>query len=157
MEISLKTQKITQYFYRLLALSISFIAGWMLYIIGIVFFPYEGFVAILLQVVLGAFITGTVVLFSWLAGLIIRKYVSKTYLPRYHIHLCIVVTSLLIIIFGYSFGLRSSYINPEIGTAFQSGNMTSIIVSYLLIIFFIANWPTKQFEGSFSKKIVKLR
>jgi hypothetical protein len=120
------------------------VIGWIIYIIGVVVFPYNGIFTILFQFILGALITGIIVLVSWLMGLIIRKYIPKKYLPTYRTHLVIIVICIFFLVFGYSLGLTSIYINSELGTTFQSGNMIVDIGAYLLIIFFIANWPIKQ-------------
>ncbi len=136
--------KIINYGYRLLALLVSFIAGWIIYIVGVMAFPYDGITAIAFQVVIGAALTGIVVILSCLIGSVLRKYVTIKYLPGYRLHLISISLCIFFIIYGYSFGFRSNYIDSEMGTAFQSINAIVGVGGYLLIIFFIANWPTRK-------------
>ena len=136
--------KIRNYGYRLLALLASFIAGWITYTVGVMVFPYDGIIAIAFQAVIGAVLTGIVVALSCLIGFVLRKYVPIKYLPGYRVYLIAIILCLFFLIFGYSLGLRGNYVDSETGTTFQSGNAIVGVGGYLLIIFFIANWPIKK-------------
>lgn len=144
MDSSPTIAKIKKYRYRLVSLVVSFIAGWIIYTIGVTVFPYDGIIAIIFQAVIGAIITGIVVLLSWLIGFVARKYLPARCLRGYLFHLVAIGLCLFLLIFGCSLGLRGNYIDSEIGTTFQSINPIVGIGGYLLIIFFIANWPIKQ-------------
>lgn len=130
--------------FRLIALFLSFIVGWVIYVVGVFSMPYAGFLGVLLQIVFGAVISGFIVLVSYLVGYIIKKYFSKIIQIDNGIRIFILLLSLLLLIFGNRIGLTQQYFNPETGEVFQSLNANIAIICYISIIFLIANWPTQK-------------
>jgi membrane protease YdiL (CAAX protease family) len=130
--------------FRLIALLVAFIVGWAIYVIGLFSMPYPGVLGILFQLLFGAFVSGIIVLASyWMIGWALRKYIPTRFHPSRKFHFIIILLSFLLLIFCMKIGLTQQYTNPEIGETFQSLNANVAFICYILIVFFIANCPTK--------------
>lgn len=130
--------------HRLLSLSVSFVFGWIIYMIGVVVFPFDGMLSIVFQVFFGLIVSLVITSLSWLFGCIIKKNIAEKYMPSYRLHLISILFFLVLLFFGYSLGLRDTYVDLETGVVFESVNMIVGITSYILIVFLIANWPLKE-------------
>lgn len=133
-----------EYGYRLITLAASYVVGWILYMFGVLVFPYDGVISLVFQTLIGAVVSCVVVGVSWLIGTLVRTYIPKKYIPGYRIHVGIMVIVVALLFVINLLGVRGTYIDSEVGTTFSSINVYIGVIGYIFILFFITNWPIER-------------
>lgn len=126
--------------WRLLCYGAAFAAGGVLYLIGVMLMPYEGFESVILQplcaVTVSALCTGT----AALAGLLLRiRGIRQVWTPG--IAFGVLLIGLALLFLSEPMGLTCPYSDPGSGRSWVGPNATAILSGYFLTLFTVANWP----------------
>ena len=130
---------------RLFLIFLSFVAGWVMYMVAMMTTTYDGFPSLIIQPILAAIISGLTVGLCLLFGLMLRLPGLKQF---WHstpfLQICLLVASLGLMIFGSSIGLSEVYIDEELNRHFVGLNSAVALSTYILVVFTLANWPIKR-------------
>ncbi len=130
---------------RALWLLAAFVVGFVVFMIEAIRFSYDGFPSIVILPIMATIVSGAVVAVAFLLGLFLKISPLKALWARSK--LWAAATSLLgflVLVFGYSLGLRDVGINPDTGMQFEMLDPAAALGGYFLLLFGIANVPISR-------------
>jgi len=123
----------------------AFITGWLLYMIGMILTTYDGLLSLIFQPLIGAVVSGIVVVVALLAGLLLRVSPFRRWWHGRRLWAMIIAgLSLFVLCFGYSLGLTWVATHPETGAKIEMLHPTAAILGYFALIFAVTNWPVRR-------------
>ncbi|MCC6961844.1 MAG: hypothetical protein IT585_01190 [candidate division Zixibacteria bacterium] len=127
---------------RAFCLFAAFVVGFAVYMVEAIRTSYDGFPSIFILPFMATIVSGAVVLIAFLVGLVLLLRPLKCFWTSSRVWAGLVsLIGLLLLLFGYTVGLRDTGYNPELGTEFEMLHPAAALGGYFLLLFGIANMP----------------
>ena len=134
---------------RAIAVCAAFAIGWIVYMIAMVMTVYDGITSLIFQPIIAAVFSSVAVGVGLLVGCIFCiPPMGRFWRSSWFWAAALAGGSILVMICGADWGLTQTFTNPE--TGHQSVGLRSdvALVSYLVLIFAVANWPVRRSDDT---------
>jgi hypothetical protein len=119
--------------------------GWAVYMVAMAVAAYDGLLSLVFQPICGAVVSALAVGLAALLGLIfLLRCVGQLWRGYPAVAWVAAGTCLSVMAFGSRLGLTYVYTDPESGRQFLGLHPIAALVSYLLLVFVVTNWPTAE-------------
>lgn len=127
---------------RLMRVIVAWLVGWVIYMIVVVLWGYDGPVGIGVQAAYGAVVSGGAVGLALLVGLVLLvPALGRAWDARPVGAVALAVAALAVMFLGSTLGLTGTYTDPETTVDFRALHPVAALLSYFALLFAVANWP----------------
>ncbi|GDY19330.1 hypothetical protein LBMAG56_06750 [Verrucomicrobiota bacterium] len=135
--------------HRLIRVIAAWSLGWLVYMIAMVMTVYDGITSLIFQPIIAVVFSTVAVGVSLLAGCIFRiPPMSRFWRSSWFWAAALAGGSILTMIYGADWGLTQTFTNPETGHQSVGLRLDMALVSYLVLIFAITNWPVRRSDDT---------
>ena len=120
----------------------AWVVGVVMYLLGVLVFPYAGFETLICQPPMAIVIAAISVAIVVVVGSPLQLPGVRQYWRRLWPFAAVIVVAALALLFvAPALGYTGQYVNPETGQPFVGPDLGTSLSGYFLLLFGIANWP----------------